>query len=142
MPDHFVTAMLGGICLGLASVLMMLALGRIAGISGIAWQAIRSPVSNAWAIVFVIGLVIGADLYHSIFGQAIPSFDTPLPLLMAGGFIVGFGTKLGSGCTNGHGICGIGRLSIRSVVATATFMTFGFITVYVTRHVINTGDTQ
>lgn len=139
MPDHFVTALLGGFCIGLASILMMLALGRIAGISGIVWQAIKSPISNTWAILFVVGLVIGAYLYHSISGQAIPAFDVPLPLLLAAGFIVGFGTKLGSGCTSGHGICGIGRLSMRSVVATATFMTFGFITVYVMRHVINTG---
>lgn len=134
MPDHFITALLGGICIGLASIAMMIFLGRISGISGITWQAVRTPGTNFWAVCFVVGLMIGAYTFHAFSGQPVPRFDTPLPILLAGGFIVGFGTRLGSGCTSGHGICGLGRLSPRSLAATVTFMGFGFLTVYLVRH--------
>ena len=78
--------------------------------------------------------MLGAFLYHLVSGAKVPDFNVPLPLLLAGGFIVGLGTKMGSGCTSGHGICGIGRFSMRSIIATVTFMTFGFITVFVRLH--------
>ena len=139
MPDQFLTALLGGFCIGLASILMMWMLGRIAGISGITWQALQAPRTNNWAIMFVAGLAFGAAGYHLVSSAPIPAFNVPLPLILAGGFLVGFGTKLGSGCTSGHGICGIGRLSMRSIVATVTFMSFGILTVFVTRHMLISG---
>ena len=134
MPDAFVMALAGGICIGLATVFLMITLGRIGGISGIVFSAAKNHVENLWAILFIAGLVLGAFLFHVNSDHPIPAFDVPMPLLLAGGFIVGVGTKLGSGCTSGHGICGIGRLSLRSIIATCTFMLFGFITVYTRLH--------
>lgn len=134
MPESFVTALIGGLCIGVSAVLMMVLLGRIAGISGIVFNAVRSPVDNLWGLVFMIGLIAGAFGYHATSGVPTPAFEVSLPSLLAGGFIVGFGTKLGSGCTSGHGICGIGRLSMRSIIATCTFMLFGFITVFLRLH--------
>jgi uncharacterized membrane protein YedE/YeeE len=134
MPDVFLMALIGGICIGVASILMMILLGRIAGISGIVFSGIRSPLENAWALVFMAGLVLGAFVYHFLSGTSVPDFDVSMPLIISGGLIVGIGTKIGSGCTSGHGICGIGRLSVRSIVATCTFIVFGFITVYIRLH--------
>ncbi len=134
MPDAYITGLLGGICIGLAAVLLMISMGRIAGISGIFFNTLKSPITNAWGFAFIAGLVIGAFVCHQLLGVTVPSFSSPLMLTLAGGFIVGLGTKLGSGCTSGHGICGIGRLSIRSIIATCTFMFFGFLTVYLRLH--------
>jgi len=134
MPDAFLMALAGGICIGLATVFLMVTLGRIGGISGIVFSAAKNPAENYWAISFIAGLIFGSLLFHFSSGQPIPTFEVPLPLILAGGFIVGVGTKMGSGCTSGHGICGIGRLSIRSIIATCTFMLFGFVTVYLRLH--------
>lgn len=134
LPDAYINALAGGILIGLAAIGMMIFLGRIAGISGITFNAIRFPAKKPWAILFVIGLALGALGYHMITGAPIPTTDTSLVYLLSGGFLVGFGTKLGSGCTSGHGICGIGRLSTRSLVAVAVFMGFGFLTVFVRLH--------
>ena len=128
MPEAWLHALLGGLCIGAASVGLMAGIGRIAGISGIGYTALVAPRGNPWAITFLVGLVAGAAI-HRLLGAAPPAFDVPLPLLVAGGLLVGIGTKLGSGCTSGHGICGIGRLSTRSIVATCTFMAFGMLTV-------------
>jgi uncharacterized membrane protein YedE/YeeE len=134
MPESFINALLGGACIGLAATLLMILLGRIAGVSGILFTALKSPLNNFWAIFFFSGLLLGAFGYHFISGNPVPTFDVSLPLIITGGFIVGLGTKMGSGCTSGHGICGIGRLSVRSIIATCTFMLFGFITVFVRLH--------
>lgn len=134
MEPHYLNALIGGLCIGAATVLLMILNGRIAGISGITFTAVSSPAKNIWAIVFVIGLMLGAFAYHQLTSATIPDFDISLPYLLGGGFIVGMGTKLGSGCTSGHGICGIGRLSVRSLIATCTFMVFGMIGVYVRLH--------
>ncbi|MFP6804565.1 MAG: YeeE/YedE thiosulfate transporter family protein [Pseudomonadales bacterium] len=134
MPDTFLMALAGGICIGLAAIFLMVTLGRIGGVSGIVFSAAKNPVENFWAILFIAGLILGAFLFHFTSGQPIPAFKVPMPLMLAGGFIVGVGTKLGSGCTSGHGICGIGRLSVRSFIATCTFMLLGFITVYLRLH--------
>jgi hypothetical protein len=134
MPDAFLMALAGGICIGLAAIFLMVTLGRIGGISGIVFSAAKNPVENFWAILFIAGLILGAFLFHFTSSQPIPAFKVPMPLMLAGGFIVGVGTKLGSGCTSGHGICGIGRLSVRSIIATCTFMLLGFITVYLRLH--------
>ena len=134
MPDTFLMALAGGICIGLAAIFLMVTLGRIGGVSGIVFSAAKNPVENFWAIIFIAGLILGAFLFHFTSGHTIPAFKVPMPLMLAGGFIVGVGTKLGSGCTSGHGICGIGRLSVRSIIATCTFMLLGFITVYLRLH--------
>ena len=134
MPDTFLMALAGGICIGLAAIFLMVTLGRIGGVSGIVFSAAKNPVENFWAILFIAGLILGAFLFHFTSGQPIPASKVPMPLMLAGGFIVGVGTKLGSGCTSGHGICGIGRLSVRSFIATCTFMLLGFITVYLRLH--------
>ena len=120
----------GGILIGLAAALLLLAAGRIAGVSGITGRAIglsgALPRQSAWA--FLLGLPLGALVIVAWQGGAEVSFAGPIPLVIAG-LIVGFGTRLGSGCTSGHGVCGMSRLSARSLVATATFMVTGFATV-------------
>lgn len=121
----------GGVMIGLAAAIMLLGAGRIAGVSGIAARAFgladgSQPRSGAWA--FVIGLPLGALILMSLTGAAAPAFASPA-LLVVAGLIVGIGTRLGSGCTSGHGVCGMSRLSQRSLVAVATFMATGFATV-------------
>jgi hypothetical protein len=120
--------LIGGVLIGLAAALMLLGAGRIAGVSGIAARAVgladsTMPRAGAWA--FVIGLPLGALLVTSLTSAAAPAFAGPATLVIAG-LIVGIGTRLGSGCTSGHGVCGMSRLSQRSLVATATFMVTGF----------------
>ena len=121
----------GGVLIGLAAALMLLGAGRIAGVSGIAARAFgiaSSSLPRSAAFAFIIGLPVGALIVMSLSGAATPAFAGPLPLVVAG-LIVGIGTRLGSGCTSGHGVCGMSRLSQRSLVATATFMITGFATV-------------
>lgn len=130
----FVTALLGGMAIGAASALMMFLSGRIAGISGITFNAITRPVTQSWSVMFLLGLLLGTALYHLASGAPIPVLDVPVPLLLAGGLLVGLGTKLGSGCTSGHGICGLARLSARSLVAVVVFMASAMITVFVRLH--------
>lgn len=124
-------ALSGGLLIGLAATWMYLSLGRIAGISGIVGQAVRDP-SGIWQIAFVIGLGIGGLLVMSVLA---PSERLPVEngWLIAAGLLVGFGTRLGSGCTSGHGVCGIARLSRRSMVATCVFVGTGMIVATVLR---------
>jgi len=127
-----VEGFMGGVLIGLAAATMLLGLGRIAGVSGMAARATGIADSGAprnIAIAFVIGLPLGAFLVARLFGEVQVSFPTSLLPLIAGGLLVGFGTRLGSGCTSGHGVCGLSRLSPRSMVATALFMASGFATV-------------
>ena len=128
-----VSGLIGGVLIGLAAAIMLLGAGRIAGVSGIAARAFgltdsSLPRAGAWA--FIIGLPLGALLVTSQTAAAAPAFAGTMPLAIAG-LIVGVGTRLGSGCTSGHGVCGMSRLSQRSLVATATFMITGFATVAV-----------
>ena len=123
--------LIGGLLIVLAAALMLLGAGRIAGVSGIAARAFgmadgSQPRAGAWA--FVIGLPLGAVIVTSQSGADAPAFAGPGTLVMAG-LLVGIGTRLGSGCTSGHGVCGMSRLSQRSLVAVATFMATGFATV-------------
>ena len=122
-----VEGFMGGVLIGLAAATMLLGLGRIAGVSGMAARA--TGIADSGAIAFVIGLPLGAFLVARLFGEVQVSFPTSLLPLIAGGLLVGFGTRLGSGCTSGHGVCGLSRLSPRSMVATALFMASGFATV-------------
>ena len=121
----------GGVLIGLAAALMLLALGRIAGVSGLAAKAVGlggSGIERSSAWMFVIGLPLGALVVMLASGGVDASFASPVTLVIAG-LIVGAGTRLGSGCTSGHGVCGVSRLSARSIVATLTFMATGIATV-------------
>lgn len=133
----YTTPLIGGLLIGTASVALLLLLGRIAGISGIVWGAVSAQPDNLWRWLFIVGLVVGPFAYHTATATPYPE-ASPLQWWHAviGGLLVGFGVKLGSGCTSGHGVCGLGRLSLRSLVATITFMATGFATVYVTRHLL------
>lgn len=127
-----VEGFIGGLLIGLAAAIMLLGLGRIAGVSGLAARATGIADTGAprnVAIAFVLGLPLGAFLISRALGTVQVNFpDTIWPLII-GGLLVGYGTRLGSGCTSGHGVCGLSRLSPRSMVATAMFMASGFVTV-------------
>lgn len=131
-------SLLGGAVIGLAAVMMMLALGRIAGVSGIAARLLPPIAADwSWRAAFVAGLVAAPVLATLLSGSA-PAHDVSanLPLMAAAGLLVGFGSVFGSGCTSGHGVCGISRLSRRSILATLAFMSTAFAVVLVTRHFI------
>jgi|SRR6056300_289303 uncharacterized membrane protein YedE/YeeE len=127
-----IEAFLGGLIIGFSVVLFYIANGRIAGISGIVNNSIFSNVNRFDNILFVIGLVIGPMIYKIIINPEINfNISNSIPLLIAAGFLVGVGTKIGSGCTSGHGICGISRFSKRSIVATLIFMISAILTVFI-----------
>ena len=135
MHDYLL-ALFGGALLGLATVGYLFVHGRIAGISGLIAQILNPE--TLWktpALWFLTGLFVTPFIYTMIIKPEITLNASPWLLIVAG-LLVGFGTRLGSGCTSGHGICGISRLSVRSIIATITFMLAGFITVYVSRHLI------
>ena len=131
------SATVGGLVIGLATAIFFLGAGRIAGISGIV-GGLLSPKRGdiSWRLLFVGGL-LAAPLVWRLFAP-LPEMeiDSGWPVVVIAGLLVGYGTRLGSGCTSGHGVCGISRLSMRSLVATATFMAAGFVTVGVARHLL------
>lgn len=127
-----VEGFMGGLLIGLAAAIMLLGLGRIAGVSGMAARATGIADSGAprnVAIAFVVGLPLGALLIAQTFGAVNVNFPASIWPLIIGGLLVGYGTRLGSGCTSGHGVCGLSRLSPRSILATGMFMASGFVTV-------------
>jgi uncharacterized protein len=133
----FVAATVGGVLIGASAVLLMWFLGRIAGISGIAagLMSHAGKGNRGWRVAFIVGLIAAGFLLRPM------ASTTPLPatssmMLVLGGLLVGFGSVLGSGCTSGHGVCGLGRRSLRSLVATGTFMAAAMATVFVLRHVL------
>jgi uncharacterized protein len=133
-----VTALIGGALIGLAASLLLLTHGKVAGISGLFGALLRRQTSDrAMRVSFLIGL-LGAGVVVRIVAPSAfeTSWTAALPVALLAGLVVGFGTQLGSGCTSGHGVCGISRLSVRSLVATAAFMATGFATVFVVRHLI------
>jgi len=133
----YTTPLIGGLLIGASAVALLLFLGRIAGIAGIVWGAVSAQPDNLWRWLFILGLLVGPLPYHMLSGTPYPD-ASPLQWwhAVAGGLLVGFGVKLGSGCTSGHGVCGIGRRSPRSIIATLTFMATGIATVYATRHLL------
>jgi uncharacterized protein len=133
-----VSALFGGILIGAAATLLLLLNGRIAGVSGIAGGLLkRTPGDIAWRVLFVLGLVIGAGGYALLSPKPVAiRIDAAWLILVLGGLLVGFGTQLGRGCTSGHGVCGIARLSPRSIVATLVFTISAGVTVFLVRHVI------
>lgn len=132
------TALAGGMVIGLSATVMLLFNGRITGISGMLSELLApQPGEWLWRLAFLLGMMAGAFLFVFAFPASfIPRTGFPLGFLVVGGFLVGFGTRMGSGCTSGHGICGIARLSPRSMVATVVFMISGGVTVFVIRHVL------
>ena len=129
-----VSALVGGALIGLAATLLYATLGRIAGISGILNSTIEQRGERGWRLAFLIGMIATAAAWFAIAGVA-PRSGFPLPWLIGAGLLVGIGTRLGSGCTSGHGICGLARLSKRSLIAVLVFMGTAVLTVYVVRHV-------
>ena len=132
------SALVGGALIGLAATLLLWLSGRIAGISGIVKGLLPPQAGDtAWRFIFIVGLIAGAGLWWTVApGTHAVRQGFPLWLLGVAGLVVGFGTAMGSGCTSGHGVCGLGRLSVRSLVATIAFMLTGVATVYVVRHLI------
>lgn len=133
-----ITGLLGGMLIGLSALLMLLGNGRIAGISGVLGGLLPPKRGDAgWRAMFIGGLLLGALAWPLVTGEPLPvDLQVDWPLMLIAGFIVGFGTRLGSGCTSGHGVCGIGRLAPRSIVATLTFMGAAIATTFVMRHLI------
>ena len=129
------TALLGGALIGLAATVLYVGNGRIAGIGGILNHALERRDERGWRIAFLAGLIAAAAAWFAFSGDVARS-GFPLPWLIAAGLLVGFGTRLGNGCTSGHGICGLARLSKRSLAAVLTFMGSGVATVYVLRNVL------
>ncbi|MBU8976813.1 MULTISPECIES: YeeE/YedE family protein [unclassified Lysobacter] len=136
MPTSFtpVSALIGGALIGLAATYLLATLGRIAGISGIVNAAVDRREERGWRLAFLVGMVAAAGAWFAWSG-AVPRTDFPWAWLVIAGLLVGFGTRLGNGCTSGHGICGLARFSKRSLWAVAVFMGSAFVTVYLVRHV-------
>ena len=130
-------ALSGGALIGLAAAIFVLFNGRIAGISGILGGLLR-PASGGigWRLAFLLGLVGAPLVYALVAPLPRPQIDSGWVGLVAAGLLVGIGTRYGSGCTSGHGVCGLSRLSLRSLAATLSFMGAGFVTVYVIRHLL------
>jgi uncharacterized membrane protein YedE/YeeE len=137
--NHFTpwSALAGGLLIGLAASLLLLLNGRIAGISGILGGMLR-PAKNdvSWRIAFLGGLILAPLVYAIAAPLPAVQIDAGTAMLLAAGLVVGIGTRYGSGCTSGHGVCGLSRLSPRSLVATLAFMLAGFVTVLVVRHLL------
>ncbi|MEH6544842.1 MAG: YeeE/YedE thiosulfate transporter family protein [Sneathiella sp.] len=138
------TALIGGILIGISATLLLMA-GRLAGISGILSGLIPfNSKDSLWRVLFIVGLIIGAGLYPALGGDMSAmninpygvSETTHTALLITAGLLVGIGTYIGAGCTSGHGICGIGRLSVRSIIATVTFVVVAALTVFIMRLIV------
>ena len=134
MSQNLINALVGGVLIGVSATVMLITLGRITGISGIFAGCLRPEPGGAWRYLFVLGLVLGPIIYHQISGAMAPlPSEAGWPLTIMAGVLVGFGTRMGGGCTSGHGVCGIGRLSLRSMVGTVVFIGTGMATVFVMR---------
>jgi hypothetical protein len=131
------SAAIGGVIIGIAAAMLVFMNGRIAGISGIVGGLFRpAPGDVAWRLAFVAGLIAAPLLYAIVAALPPVVIEASYPTLIVAGVLVGIGTRYGAGCTSGHGVCGVSRLSPRSIVATLSFMAAGFATVFVARHVI------
>ncbi|WP_018403392.1 YeeE/YedE family protein [Marinobacter gelidimuriae] len=131
------TALSGGVLIGIAAAILIIFNGRIAGISGIlASLLVPQKKETLWRAAFILGIVATPFIWSSFATLPAIQIDAGYPVLIVAGLLVGIGTAYGSGCTSGHGVCGMSRLSLRSVVATISFMFAGFVTVYIVRHLI------
>lgn len=134
---NWVTALSGGILIGVSATLLLAFNGRIAGISGMINGAMTFAKTERWRWLFLLGMVIGGALYEYLLApQPTPHSIFSPGAMIVGGLLVGLGTRIGNGCTSGHGVCGLGRLSVRSLVAVLTFLATAMITVFIVRHVL------
>ena len=132
-----IQSLIGGSIIGIAVSLLLLFNGKVLGVSGILGELFNHPLSkNYWRLFFVLGLLISPLIYSIFHPIPIIEITSNKLLIIAGGLLVGFGSRLGSGCTSGHGVCGLARLSVRSFIATMTFIFFGFVTVFVIQKVL------
>lgn len=132
------SALVGGMLIGLATALFVLLNGRIAGISGVLGGLLKPLAGDVlWRVAFVAGLIVAPLVYTLVSVVPAVQIDAEYGALIAAGLLVGVGTRYGGGCTSGHGVCGLTRLSLRSLVATATFMGAGFVTVFAMRHLLS-----
>jgi hypothetical protein len=137
---HFTpwSALAGGLFIGLAAAWLLLVDGRILGASGILGGLVTPRRGDIiWRLALIPGLIVSPTLASVLFGTVGAGVSAEIPTLIVAGFLVGFGTRLGKGCTSGHGVCGLARLSPRSAAATAAFMASGFLTVFITRHLLS-----
>jgi uncharacterized membrane protein YedE/YeeE len=132
-----IQSLIGGSIIGIAVSLLLLFNGKVLGVSGILGELFNHPLSkNYWRLFFVLGLLISPLIYSIFHPIPLIEISSNKLLIIVGGLLVGFGSRLGSGCTSGHGVCGLARLSVRSFIATMTFMFFGFVTVFVLQKVL------
>lgn len=136
--SNWILSLFGGVCIGVSVSFMLFLNGRVTGVSGIL-NGVLAPRKDdtLWRVLFIIGLLVGGFFIQFLQPESFLNLTTtsPLGLVMAGLF-VGFGTVMGGGCTSGHGICGISRLSVRSIIATGVFMAAGFLSVYIFKHLL------
>ena len=138
--QHYRHAVVGGALLGLAAGLVLLLLGRVAGVSGMVGSLFEERTEeSAWRATFLVGLVLGGLLLSFFQPAIVPQITLPAWMMMLAGFVVGYGARLGGGCTSGHGLCGATLLNLKSLILTAVFMASGAGVVYVGRHVIGWG---
>jgi uncharacterized membrane protein YedE/YeeE len=132
-----IQSLIGGSIIGIAVSLLLLLNGKVLGVSGILGELFNHPLSkNYWRLFFVLGLLISPLIYSIFHPIPLIEISSNKLLIIVGGLLVGFGSRLGSGCTSGHGVCGLARLSVRSFIATMTFIFFGFVTVFVIQKVL------
>ena len=132
-----IQSLIGGSIIGIAVSLLLLFNGKVFGVSGILGELFNNPLSkNYWRLFFVLGLLISPLIYSNFHPIPLIEISSNKLLIIVGGLLVGFGSRLGSGCTSGHGVCGLARLSVRSFIATMTFIFFGFVTVFVIQKVL------
>jgi uncharacterized protein len=143
--SNWLNALAGGVLIGTSATILLAFNGRIAGISGILNNAIESRLDSlserlrqrVWSLLFLAGMLGGGAIYAYILAPgSIPQAEFTPWIMLGGGLLVGVGTRMGNGCTSGHGVCGLGRLSFRSLVAVITFLVTAMITVFVTRHLL------
>ena len=137
----FLQALVGGLLLGGAALMLMGTIGRIAGVSGIVSGLWKPSPPRGWQAAFVVGLVLAGGAGFALFPSRFDAGESAgVPVTIAAGLLVGFGSRLGNGCTSGHGICGLARLSPRSAVSVGTFMAAAAVTVFVVRHLLGGGQ--
>jgi hypothetical protein len=128
-------SLIGGTLIGVATSLLLLFNGKVLGVSGIISELTTKPIyKNYWRLLFVLGLLVAPFIYSFYKPMPLSTMTTNNVMVIVGGLLVGLGSRLGSGCTSGHGVCGIARLSIRSMIATITFISFGVLTVFLMQH--------
>lgn len=132
---NWIAALAGGSLIGLSATLLLLVNGRIAGISGIFNRLPSLRQGEWWPMLFLLGMIAGGALYEYVLAaKPTPQANAAPVAMLLGGILVGFGSRMGGGCTSGHGVCGLGRLSLRSLVAVLTFMATAIVTVWIVRH--------